>query len=556
MKTFSFFLGALLYSLILAGCGGGGGGAAGTPVAATPTADTFTWTGNTHLTVAAAQGVLVNDPAGSAVADPGARITALGGTADLAAGGGFTYDPPVGVQNAMDTFTYTVAGFAPVTVSVNLTERIWFVRNDNPGGTGTFLDPFPTLVEAETVSDASDTIFVFAGDFADTGQDQGITLKAGQRLLGVGVGLRVNNVPLVNPAPPNARISNAGLAVPGDTPVVRLTTDATAGNEVAGLTIEAAFNEAILATTGAGHNVHDNTITLDPVNGREGIRLLAVTGANSLVANSITGSPRDGIKLANNENEAGNPAAAIPVIATVTMSRNSIRDSAQDGIAVNLDGATTNVTLNIMTNRITNSGQQGLDLNSLGAATVMATVSRNEVSGSTAEGILLAADGNSSLDSFTANSDLAANGGVTDFRAATTAAGAASICLELENNSNVAPDSNLAGDSTFQVENNGGASFDFFEALNNDTPAIRVGAITDVPLGTCGIPLDGAELFEANCAICHTGNGLGFGNVGPDITNRTAARINFQLTNNPTMSDIRLTGREIDTIAGALASIP
>lgn len=556
MKNFWRFAGTLLSFIVLAGCGGGGNGAATAPGTGgvVPTADTFSWTGNTRLT-AAAPGVLGNDPAGSAVADPGVKATSLGGSVDIAANGNFTYDPPLGVQNGVDTFTYTVAGFAPVTVSIELAERIWFVRNDNPGGTGTFLDPFPTLAQAEAASDDLDTIFVFAGDFTDTGQDQGITLKTGQRLLGVGAGLTVNGIPLVNPAPPNARISNAALAVPGDIPVVRLAPSATAGNEVAGLTITAAFNEGILATAGSGHTLHDNTITFDPANGRERIRLLAVTGENTVLANTITNSPRSSIKLANNEDAAGNPVAATPVAATVTMSRNTISGSAQDGIAITLDGAGTDVTLNLMTNTITGSGQEGLDVNSLGAARVTSTVSRNRVSGSTAEGIRLIAGGVSFLKALTVDNNLSANNGTTDFRAATEAGGQAAVCLELENNANVSPDSGLVGNSTFLVNNAGGAAFEFFESVN-DTLAIRAGVLINALQGACGIVLAGAPLFTANCAICHLGNGLGSGRIGPDLTNHTAAEITFQLLNNPTMSTIRLTGREVTAIAGALAANP
>lgn len=561
-KSLRISMVAALLFVALSGCGGGGGagvagGGAGngtTTIPLAPQADTFTWTGNTPLTIAA-PGLLSNDPAGSAVTDTGVKATSLGGTVNLAANGNFTYTPPDGVQNITDTFTYAVAGFAPVTVSIALAERIWFVRNNNPGGTGTFLNPFPTLAQAEAASDDSDTIFVFAGDFTDTGQNQGITLKNGQKLLGIGVGLTVNNIPLVNPAPPNARISNAGLAVPGDLPVVMLAPAATAGNEVAGLTINAAFNEGILAAAGAGHAVHDNTITFDPANGREGIRLLAISGANSVVANTITNSPRSGIKFANNEDAAGNAVAAAPVTATVTMSRNTISGSAQDGIAVSLDGTGTDVTLNLLTNTISGSGQEGIDLNSLGAARITATVSRNRISGSTVEGLRMSTGGTSSLKALTVDNALSANGGNTDFRAETVAGGTGIICLELENNANVSPDSGLVGNSTFLVNNGGGAAFTFFEALN-DTPAVRTGILTDVLQGACGIVPAGAELFTANCAICHTGGGLGSGRIGPDLTNKTAAAITFELTNNPTMSNIRLTGREITAIAGALAVTP
>jgi hypothetical protein len=562
VKRFSLLMSALLSLTVLAGCSSGGdGGAAVAPdvgggdgVSATPTTDSYRWTGNTRFVVFT-PGVLGNDPAGSVVADAGVRNTALGGSVEIAGNGSFTYLPPVGAQNVIDTFTYEVAGFAPVTVSVDLVERIWFVKNDNPGGIGTFLDPFATLAEAEAAADEFDTIFVFAGDFTDTGQDRGIKLKTGQRLLGVGVGLRVEGIPLVDAAPPNSRISNAALAEPGDIPVVMLTADATAGNEVAGMTIEAAFNDGILATAGSGHDVHNNIITFDPANGREGIRLLAVSGENAVIANTITGSPRDGIRLANNEDLAGDPAPATPVTATVTVSRNTITGSARDGIAAAFDGADTAMTLNLLTNTIAGSGEEGIDVNSTGTAGITATVSRNRVSASAVEGIRMVADGASVMDALALDNALSANGGNADFRATAVTTGAASVCLELENNSNVSPDSGQAGDSTFLVENTGGAAFAFFEAQDNDTPAVRDGvSFADVLPGACGIVPPGRELFGANCAICHRGNGMGFGNVGPDITDRTAAEIRFQLISNPSMSNIRLTEREVNAIAGALSA--
>jgi len=554
-KRISFII--LIGLFVLAGCGGGGGGGNGTVgpagdggVGVVPTNDTFNWTGNTSMTTAAVNGVLANDPAGTVIASAD-TTTALGGTVNVTtATGAFTYDPPPGTQNASDSFTYTVTGFAPVTVTINLVERVWYVDNSVANGNGTFNSPFNTVVQAQNASDVNDTIFVFAG-VSDTGQDLGITLKAGQKLLGKGVGLKVSDVPLVDPAA-NTLISNAGLGVGLDIPVVMLAT----GNEVAGFTINAAFNEGILAVGGTGHNLHDNVINFG-ANGREGIRLLSVTGNNSVFFNTITGAQRDGIKLVNNENQAGDPVVATPIAATVTMSKNTITGSAQDGITANLDGAGTNVTLNMMTNTINNSGavnaNEGIDVDSLGAASVTAVVSRNIISNSALEAMDLSAAGASPMRAFVANNDLSLNGGLADFRNRTLAASTATMCTELDNNSNAALN------STFQVENNSGGLFQLFEGVN-DTAVVAVGAITPVPAGTCNIALNGAELFKANCTICHTGNGLGLEtkktNIAPDITNRTAADINFQLANNLSMSDIRLTQREIDAIAAALSTGP
>ncbi|HEX2748144.1 MAG TPA: Ig-like domain-containing protein, partial [Verrucomicrobiales bacterium] len=91
-------------------------------------ADTYTTGQGTPLTVAAAQGVLVND---SDVESPAASLTAAvvsttpNGTLSLNANGSFTYTP-TGLFSGTDTFTYRVSdgtGFSnPVTVTINVTD--------------------------------------------------------------------------------------------------------------------------------------------------------------------------------------------------------------------------------------------------------------------------------------------------------------------------------------------------------------------------------------------------------------------------------------------------
>lgn len=545
-------------TLLLTACGGGGNG--GAPPAL-PVADSFSWTGNTRMTVFAAQGLLANDPAGTVITAAD-TTTSLGGSVsvDLATGG-FVYEPPVGAQNLDDSFSYTTAGAAPTAVTVNLAERIWYVRNTDTGANqGTLTAPFTSLAQAETASDVNDTIFIFAASRDDTGQDTGIALKDGQRLLGEGVGLRVNGVPIVDPFPP-AVISNIGLGgLAGDTPVVLL--DGTNGNEVAGLTILAGFNEGVLALGGGGHDIHDNTIDLGLVNGREGIRLLNVNGTNRVFGNTITDSPRDGIKVANNENQAGDPVTATPVNGTLDISLNTVTAPARDGIRIDLDGldlvgSTTNVALHLLTNTVSTpgsaAGDEGINVNSLGAASLTAVLSRNSVSGSSDEAIDLQTDGTASLAAFVANNALSGSAaGASDFRASVADGSSGSACLELLNNVN--PTAN----STFTVANNAtnSGTVELFDAGDNDTAVTTVGTITPVTQNACGVALDGALLFKANCGVCHVGNGMGQGNVGPNLTNATAATIDFQLTNNPAMSFISLTADEIDAIALALAAAP
>jgi mono/diheme cytochrome c family protein len=507
--------------------------------------------------VFAGNGLLANDPAGTAIVAADAVSGAGGSVAVDAATGAFTYDPPVGLENATDTFTYRAPGFPAATVTVTLRERVWYVRNDAAGADqGNDRAPFRTLAQAELASGEDDVIFVFAGDVTsptDAGQDRGIVLKPGQRLLGEGVGLRLDGFPIVDPFPP-ARISNRAAA--GDAPVVRLATR----NEVAGFEIEAASNEALLGIGGEGHRLHDNVVTFDPGAGRDGIRLLNAGGDHVVVRNTIVGSPRSGIAVANDEDRGGDPAPATSVAGRITIARNVVTGSAHDGISVHLDGAGTDVALDVLTNTVSGSGTGGggaaIEVSVRGAAAVRAVLSRNVAAGSAAGAIDMVASGAASLAAFAAGNALSASGGAfPDFRTAVPAGSVATACLELIGNRNG------AGSSTFRVENAGGAlrmfEPDAASSVANDTAAARLGQIDDAPEGACAVPLDGAALFEANCGHCHRGNGLGRGDVARDVTGTTAERIEFQLANNPFMSPptnpLRLTPQEIQAIVGALA---
>ena len=136
---------------------------------------------------------------------PFAAASDLGGDVAMDASGAFTYVPPVGVRNAVDTFTYTIqntGGAQDVaTVSVTIADGVvWYVHNDpageplNPaGGDGRSNDPFDQLNDdvddatdddAQEASSDDEQILVFVGDGGTTGQDLGITLTDGQVLRG------------------------------------------------------------------------------------------------------------------------------------------------------------------------------------------------------------------------------------------------------------------------------------------------------------------------------------------------------------------------------------
>ncbi|HRF50572.1 MAG TPA: Ig-like domain-containing protein, partial [Anaerolineales bacterium] len=229
------------------------------PVAA---ADAYTTTGNVDLTVTAPGGVLNNDTLNWATLTASATTSAQGGAVSVSADGGFSYSPATGFTGT-DTFTYTLgnaAATSTATVTVTVSERVWFVDNTAAaGGDGRHSAPFDTLAEAASASTANDILYVYYGDGTSTGQNAGITLKAGQRLLGQHVALVVNGA-TIEPA------------ISGSRPVVTtasgntITAPAATGVEVRGLALSGGASGDLVALTtsgaaNAGLTLSDCTLT-------------------------------------------------------------------------------------------------------------------------------------------------------------------------------------------------------------------------------------------------------------------------------------------------------
>ncbi len=154
-------------------------------------ADSYSTSGNTELVVPAAGGVMANDtdPDGTvAGVVPGVISTTLGGTVTLAADGGFTYLPPVGVGDAStpvtDGFSYTLldndGGSASGTVALHLGRVIWYV--DSAGsGDGRSSSAFATLAAAVAAAQSGEAIYVVAGTYTGS-----VTVPSGVELVGSG----------------------------------------------------------------------------------------------------------------------------------------------------------------------------------------------------------------------------------------------------------------------------------------------------------------------------------------------------------------------------------
>ncbi|MEZ5333117.1 MAG: Ig-like domain-containing protein [Thermoanaerobaculia bacterium] len=300
-----------------------------TPIVRT---DQYSGFGNVTLTVdgSSLPEVTANDgdPDGDAVQVlPATGVTTqAGGSADIAADGTFSYTPPAGF-NGVDSFAYTLAPVAgdptadaagnPVgpftgTVNVSLDRTVWFVDNSHGGPfDGTQTNPFATLAAAQAASGPGDVIRLRQGDGTTTGYDTGVTLKAGQQLVGGGVDLVIGGQVVEAAGPGRPQLTSTmgdGIVLSTDNTILGLDVVDTGlagviGSAVGHLEIDS------VAITGAGAeailvNGGDLDVTLDTLSSDgspgDGLRLSDVTGALTVTGStSVTGFTADGIQVDN-----------------------------------------------------------------------------------------------------------------------------------------------------------------------------------------------------------------------------------------------------------------
>ena len=174
----------------------------------------------------------------------GTFATNDGGSVTLEADGDFIYRPAAGTSctDTSDFFDYTLSdqntagpGPTPGTdtgrVTIAIAGCVWYVsNNDTNGNSGTSSAPFDTLTQAENVSLANHTVFVFDGDNTSTGYDgNGYTMNAGERLIGEHEGLIVGSDTLY---PANPGMHPTLTATGADV------IDLDDGNEIRGLNID------------------------------------------------------------------------------------------------------------------------------------------------------------------------------------------------------------------------------------------------------------------------------------------------------------------------------
>ena len=251
--------------------------------------------------------LVANDtPSGGVTVDAssvGTFSTAQGGSVTIASDGTFKYTPPVTASAlASDTFTYTgtsntgtvpsipqyapstgAATAGPVTVTLNLAGRVWYVKNNGSNGNGQSQSPCNSLTNftsgARVSPDAAnDIIYVYNGDGTTTNQNAGVSLLSGEQLIGQGVALVVNTNTLVTagsaPLITNATANSDGVTL-------------NAGNTVKGVTIQNATRDGIAGSSKAGFTA--DTVTIQN-NTASGLHLTSMTGTVTVTNATISGN--------------------------------------------------------------------------------------------------------------------------------------------------------------------------------------------------------------------------------------------------------------------------
>ena len=235
--------------------------------------------------------------------------SANGGTVTVNADGSFTYLPAVGFTGT-DTFTYTVrnsAATTPVltdtaTVTITVSNKVWYVNNSGANGDGRSSSPFNSLTPlnntATDADGAGDFIYLFTGSGNYT---TGITLENNEQLIGNGVALVVgsNTLRAAGARPTITNGSGNGVTLAsgntlsgfniGDTSAIDISGTSFGTLTVSSVTL-AGTGRPLSLTTGAVAATFDS-ITATSASGGQGISLSGVTGSLTSTAGTSITSP-------------------------------------------------------------------------------------------------------------------------------------------------------------------------------------------------------------------------------------------------------------------------
>ncbi len=356
------------------------------------TAPNYTVNGNIGKSFNAAGGLLA--PKFSALG--GATLTtALVGTPTNSSNivvntdGSLSINPAANLRTA-DSFNYSISDGtctwtrpAGVTIANAVT---WFVKNNvATTGDGRFSSPFKTLLEAQTASVANDTIYVYNGDNSTTGQNAGITLKAGQKLIGQGAALTVGG-DAIEVAGTNAKVGNgAGTAVTLSTNnTLRGIDISSTGTGLSGSNFGTLTTSAVnIASTGAALSLDNGTAaaTFGTISSN-------ASSSDALVLNSLAGT--FSVSTISITNTTGTARGMNLGANSGTFNLGVVTINTTGGTGLIVNGGTP--TINATSLTISTTGGRGILMQGVSSGTI--TLDTIAISGTTVEGIVSSTGGN------------------------------------------------------------------------------------------------------------------------------------------------------------------
>jgi hypothetical protein len=258
-------------------------GTVNTTVTVRPTTDNENYTGGVGHTqyavvppavVIATPHVRVDDNVKNGDNGPGAlsvtfNAPASGAVVEGTTDGTFIYTPNLNFGGPTDTFTYTLTDGNGVTntgtVTINLSNIVWYVNSAAGAGDGRSNTPFNTLAAAATPSGSGSYIYVHTGTGATTGN---LTMDTTQILRGQGAPFALNGLTIAG--------------APASAPTLSGTVTLANGTQVVGVNFAPSGIPALVASATT------TAIAIDTVNVTGGTNALSLTNATGAV--SVTNS--------------------------------------------------------------------------------------------------------------------------------------------------------------------------------------------------------------------------------------------------------------------------
>jgi trimeric autotransporter adhesin len=464
---------ALLVGAFLSGCGNsidGSSGNSGTSVNA-PVAGNFAFSalGNSQTVKGSNVGLLTGGTLNGAILLAVQSPTVKGGTVVAQADGGYTYNAPLGVTGT-DTFQYEIAnagGRSIGTVTVTLTGTGFFVNNQAAaGGTGTQAAPFQNLaqVQAAAAGVAGAEIVVFQGDGTSNGYNTPFSLGTNQQLHGFSSSATPVLTGPISFTSGNKLEDVRIFATPGGVSAVNAV-GASNGN----------INRVTIANSTSAGNLTNATGTFNVTNSAMsslsgfGFASLSTVGTlNWTVSNSSFSNSLCAV--------CEQPTGAASQNVTVT----GCSLSGNTGIATVANTTGTTVGLTVNNTSVSGSGVaiRGVDVIVQGTTAFTGIITGNNVTGCTAEGILIGTSGNSTSRFKVDSNNLLGNQPNFGFH---FVASSNSTCAVINNNTSDRFNLNGAGPSL------GVELFSTFTARNTGALS-ALGNITNLAAGACGLP--------------------------------------------------------------------